>query len=206
VADPTTTVPVARSPIAPAAPVRTVDGWEVSGRSSSAALQLADRSALAKVLVRAEAGGAVQDALVTGFGRAVRRPDGVLVVGSGPGEWLLVGPPNQAAGLLASVPADGFVNAVDVTHGRALMRLTGDPSSAMLAKVCAIDLRDGSVPDGSAFRSSVAKLVVDVVRDDVDGVRSYLLHVERSTGQYLFNALLDAGAEFGIEQGGFESR
>lgn len=205
-ADPTITAPVARSPIAPAAPVHTVDGWEVSGRSSTAALQLADRSALSKVLVRADAGGPVQAALGTGFGRAVRRPDGVLVVGSGPGEWLLVGPPNQAAGLAAGVPADGFVSTVDVTHGRAMIRLTGDASSALLAKVCAIDLRDTATPDGTAFRSSVAKVVVDVVRDDVDGVRSYLLHVERSTGQYLFDALLDAGAEFGIEQGGFDPR
>jgi heterotetrameric sarcosine oxidase gamma subunit len=206
VADPTTTAPVARSPIAPAAPVRTVDGWEVSGRSSTAALQLADRTALSKVLVRAEADGAVQEALGTGFGRAARRADGVLVIGSGPGEWLLLGAPNQAAGLAASVPAEGFVNVVDVSHGRALMRLTGDASSALLGKVCAIDLRDGATPDGTAFRSSVAKVVVDVVRDDVDGVRSYLLHVERSTGQYLFDALLDAGAEFGIEQGGFDPR
>jgi heterotetrameric sarcosine oxidase gamma subunit len=86
------------------------------------------------------------------------------------------------------------------------MRLTGDASSAMLTKVCAIDLRDAATPDGTAFRSSVAKVVVDVVRDDVDGVRSYLLHVERSTGQYLFGALLDAGAEYGIEQGGFAAR
>ena len=201
--------PVARSPIAPAAPVQLQDGWEVSGRSSSAALQLADRSALSKVLVRAGAGGAVQDGLGVGSGRAVRRADGVLVVGSGPGEWLLVGPPNQARSLAGSVPAPdggGLVSTVDVTHGRALVRLTGDAAPALLAKVCAIDLRDRATPDGRAFRSSVAKVVVDVVRDDVDGVRSYLLHVERSTGQYLFDALLDAGSEFGIEPGGFDPR
>ena len=33
--------------------------------------------------------------------------------------------------------------------------------------------------------------------------RSYLLHCERSVGQYLFDALLDAGAEFGVEVDGF---
>ena len=200
--------PVARSPIAVAGPVQLQDGWELSGRSSSADLQLADRSPLSKVLVRAEPGGAVQEGLGVGSGRAVRRADGVLVVGSGPGEWLLVGPPNQGRSLAGSVPADagGLVSTVDVTHGRALVRLTGDAAPALLAKVCAIDLRDRTTPDGRAFRSSVAKVVVDVVRDDVDGVRSYLLHVERSTGQYLFDALLDAGQEFGIEQGGFDPR
>lgn len=207
-ADPTIAAPTARSPIAPAAPVQQQDGWEVSGRSSTAALQLADRSPLSKVLVRAEPGGAVQDGLGVGFGRAVRRPDGVLVVGSGPGEWLLVGPPNQGRELAGSVPVQGagLVSTVDVTHGRALVRLTGEAAPAMLAKVCAIDLRDAATPDGRAFRSSVAKVVVDLVRDDQDGVRSYLLHVERSTGQYLFDSLLDAGQEFGIEQGGFRAR
>ena len=37
-----------------------------------------------------------------------------------------------------------------------------------------------------------------MVRDDEEGVRSYLLHCERSYGQYLFDALMDAGDEFGI--------
>ena len=44
----------------------------------------------------------------------------------------------------------------------------------------------------------VAALVTDLVRDDVGGVPSYLLHCERSSGQYLVDALLDAGAEFGV--------
>jgi hypothetical protein len=51
--------------------------------------------------------------------------------------------------------------------------------------------------DGAAFRSSVASLVTDVVRDDTGPIRSYLLHCERSSGQYLADSLLDAGA-FGI--------
>jgi sarcosine oxidase gamma subunit len=83
------------------------------------------------------------------------------------------------------------------------VRLTGEQAPDMLAKVCGIDFSDEVTPDGAAFRSSVAKLVTDVVRDDLDGERSYLLHCERSSGQYLFDALLDAGDEFGIEIDGF---
>jgi hypothetical protein len=45
----------------------------------------------------------------------------------------------------------------------------------------------------------VAKLVTDIVRDDLDGVPSYLLHCERSSGQYLADAVLDAGVAFGVE-------
>ena len=58
-------------------------------------------------------------------------------------------------------------------------------------------------PDGAAFRSSVAKHLTDIVRDDHDGVLSYLLHCERSLGRYLSDALIDAGDEFGIEVEGF---
>lgn len=189
--------PIARSPIAPAPPVEVVDGWEVSVRRSEGKLRMADLTPLAKMLVRHEA-----PFVGVEHGRT-RRDGDVLTIGSGPGEWTLLGPPGSARELLASVPADGFTSVVDVTHGRALVRLTGASAPSLLAKVCAINLSDRATPDGSAFRSSVAKLVTDVVRDDVGGERSYLLHCERSSGQYLWDSLLDAGEEHGIDIDGF---
>ena len=82
--------------------------------------------------------------------------------------------------------------------------MTGANAPRLLEKVCAIDLDDRSTPDGSAFRSSVAKLVTDVVREDDVGVRSYWLHCEWSSGQFLFDALLDAGNEFDAEVDGWQ--
>jgi len=181
--------PIARSPIAPVAPVAVRDGWEVSGRRSSAALTLADSTALPKLLVRGIG------ALPVPFGRAERH-GGALVVGSGPGEWTVLGEHGGPG------PDGDFVSVIDVTHGRAVVRLHGARAPSLLAKLCAVDLSERVTPNGAAFRSSVAKLVTDVVRDDRDGTPSYLLHCERSSGQYLFDALLDAGAEFGIEATG----
>lgn len=201
--------PIARSPVAPAPPVAVVDGWEVSQRRSDSALRLADRAPMAKVLVRAEPSSPAAAALGVSFGRAARRADGVLVVGSGPGEWLLIGRPNTAPDLAAGLiggNGTGPVGVVDITHGRALVRLTGPDAARALAKLCAIDLRDRVTPDGAAFRSMVANVSTDVVRDDLDGVPSYLLHCERSSGQYLFDALLDACAEFGGDVDGFDPR
>jgi heterotetrameric sarcosine oxidase gamma subunit len=125
------------------------------------------------------------------------------VIGSGPDEWLMLGACGAADALAAQVlpPA----NVVDLTHARALVRLTGADSARLLEKLCAIDLDDRSTPDGSAFRSSVAKLVTDVVREDDAGTRSYWLNCEWSSGQYLFDALLDAGREFGIEVDGWRA-
>lgn len=198
--------PVARSPIRPVEPVTTEHGWKVSGRGSGATLSITDCTPLSKVLVRAPEDGEVARSLGVGFGRAARDGDGILVTGSGPGEWTLIGAPGAAPDMIERVEAasDGeFASAIDVTHGRALIRLSGAQSADLLAKVCSIDLSEETTPDGAAFRSSVAKVVTDVVRDDEDETPAYLLHCERSYGQYLFDALLDAGDEFGVEVSGF---
>ncbi len=196
--------PVARSPISPASPVTVERGWEVSARRSDAGLRITDHTPLAKVLVLASPGGGTARALGVPFGRAARDEHGTLVVGSGPGEWLLLAPPGTAPEVAGRVEVhDGLVSVFDATHGRALVRITGTRTPDLLAKVCAIDFSEEVTPNGAAFRSSVAKLMTDVVRDDEGGVRSYLLHCERSSGQYLFDALLDAGDEFGIEVDGF---
>jgi len=206
---PASTGPVARSPIAPVPPVLVVAGWEVSGCRARAGLTLTDCTPLAKVGVRAPVGGRAAAELAVPFGRAARDPGGTLVVGSGPGEWLLLAAPGQGAALAGRVeelaarfPGE-LITATDLTHGRALMRITGARGDGVLAKVCGIDTGDGITPDGAAFRSSVAAVATDVIRDDAGGVRSYLLHCERSSGGYLFGELLAAGSEFGIEIDGF---
>ena len=189
--------PVARSPIAPAEPVTIVGGWEVSAvRADGAGLTLTDCTPLAKVAV------ASRSAELRGirFGRAAREEDGTLVVGSGPGEWLLIGPPGRAAALAAQAGPDATW--VDLTHGRALVRLTGPDATDVLARLCSADLHDDLVPDGAALRT-VAAVATDIIRDDAGGVRSYLLHCERSVGQYLFDALLQAGAGYGLAVDGF---
>jgi heterotetrameric sarcosine oxidase gamma subunit len=200
------TAPVARSPIAPIPPTTVENGWEVSARRSAAGLKITDRTPLAKVLVMASTEGELARALGVPFGRAARDAHGTLVVGSGPGEWLLLAAPGTSAAVaqrVEEVRDEELVSVFDATHGRALMRITGPRAPDLLAKVCAIDFSEAVTPDGAAFRTSVAKLVTDVVRDDLDGERSYLLHCERSSGQYLFDALIDAGDEFGIEVDGF---
>ncbi len=204
-----TETPVARSPISPPDPV-VRDGWEVSARRSTAELTLVDETPLTKILIRGPFDGALRDVVGTGFGRAARTEQAganVLAIGSGPGEWLVIGVAGTGDILRSHLEATTgktkeFVSVVDLTHGRALMRLQGRRSADVLGKLCGIDLHDDSVPNGAALRTSVAGIATDLVRDD-DGAHaggpSYLLHCERSSGQYLFDALLDAGTEFGIE-------
>jgi sarcosine oxidase, subunit alpha len=205
-------IPVARSPIQPVPPTEVRDGWLVSAVRSPGALRLADRTPLVKLLVRASPQGRVAASLDAPPGRARHDRHGVLVVRSGPDEWLLVAAPDARDVVTSRIDTtdDGPVSVIDVTHGRALMRLSGTVGHRLLAKVCAIDLSDAVTPDGAVFRSSVAKVATDVVRNDLPSpggaertVPSYLLHCERSSGQYLFDALLDAGRELGVQVDGF---
>ncbi len=205
---------VARSPIAPAPPVRVEAGWEVSAGRSDAPLTITDCTPLAKVHLRAPWNGALAKALGVPFGRCGRDgPDGPdrawLVVGSGPGEWFVLAPPGAAAaaaGWLSALAADSapdeFVSVVDLTHGRALVRVTGPDAAELLARLCGADLHDDMAPDGAALRSAVAGVATDIIRDDRD-LPSYLLHCERSSGQYLFDALTGAGESLGIGVDGF---
>jgi heterotetrameric sarcosine oxidase gamma subunit len=141
-------------------------------------------------------------------------PRGWLVIGSGPGEWFVLAPPGAAtavAGWLGTMAAgsapEEFVSVVDLTHGRALMRITGPGAAGLLARLCGADLHDDMAPAGAALRSAVAGVSTDIVRDDIMNDRawvpSYLLHCERSSGQYLFSALVDAGGPLGIGVDGF---
>ncbi len=193
--------PIARSPIRPLEPSTILEGWEVSGARSQAPLTICDVTPLAKVTVRSD-----QDLFDVAYGRARRDEHGTLVVGSAPQEWLLVGSPGSAEVLTERVGDHGFTVVVDITHGRAMLRLTGAEAATMLAKVCAVDLGDHMAPNGAAFRAPVVAVVTDVIRDDQDSTPSYLLHCERSSGQYLFDALTDAGAEFGLGVDGFTAR
>ena len=186
-------VPIARSPVAQAGPLQIANGWEVSGRKSAASLRLADLSQSTKIGVKS-----ADSPFEITYGRSARRGPWI-VAGSGPGEWTLLGPVGESI----DVATTGFATVIDLTHGRALMRLTGQRAAMVMSMLCSIDLSEPMCPDGAAFRASVANLTTDVIRDDVDGTLSYLLHCERSSGQFLFDALLDAGTEYGIDVEGF---
>jgi heterotetrameric sarcosine oxidase gamma subunit len=190
----------------PAGRTTVIDGWEYSAGAESGPVVVSDRSPMAKVLVRAAAVEPVGSSLGTRFGRAAW-VGGRLVVGSGPDEWLVVGPPGRAAEIVEEVHGDvravasGPSVVVDVTHGRALLRLSGPETMTLLRRVTAVDLDDRLVPNGSALRTSVARVVTDLVRDDYDGLPSYLLHCERSSGRYLQQSLLAAGSTLGAVAG-----
>ena len=162
-------------------------------------LTLADAGSTTKILVRAGPDTAAATALAVPYGQSREGDDGILICGSRPDEWTLYAPTGRSAQVAATVPTGGFVTVIDLTHGRAMIRMSGRSSIAALGKVCNIDFDDDMVPAGAVFSAAVAGVSCDLVRDDQDGQRSYFLTCERSFGRYVFVALADAGIEFGID-------
>jgi heterotetrameric sarcosine oxidase gamma subunit len=213
------TTPIARSPITQAPPVTLDAGWEVSARRSLAPLRLIDCTPCQKFLIRTATGSAAARMLGVSPGRATHDDSRRLVAGIGHEEWLMVGPPGLSLPSHLTASSDGgfeLVTIVEVTHARALIRIVGKDSAKVMSKLCGIDFRDKISPDNTALRTSMAGLMVEIVRNDLANRSpdnagsdatglSYLILCERSAGQYLFDVLLDAGKEFGIDIEGFGS-
>ncbi len=153
-------------------------------------LQLTDVSATTKLLVRSDI---QQFGVPFGASTAV---DTALICGTRPGEWLILGNPEACTSAASTTDTNGFTNVIDLTHARALFRLSGAPAASALEKVCSLDWSDEMTPDGAVVSASVAKVTCDIIRNDTSGRPSYLLACDRSFGQYLFDALDDACREF----------
>lgn len=158
-------------------------------------LRLVDVSDTTKLLVRSDA-----QQFGVAFGASTHVGE-ALVCGSRPDEWLLLGQADACAAAADTVATGGFTNVIDHTHSRALFRLTGVAATALLEKVCSLDWTDAMTPDGAVVSASVARVNSDIIRNDTDGQPSYLIACDRSFGQYLFDVLIDAGAEFDLAVG-----
>jgi sarcosine oxidase subunit alpha len=115
-----------------------------------------------------------------------RRSDGNLVWSVSPGEWTVLGGRPES-------------DVVDLTHVRAMFRLTGDSARDLINRLCGLDLTDGMFPSDAAARTLFAEVATEIVRDDSEGVPSYLLLPSRSFSVYIREVIEDAGTEFGLE-------
>jgi heterotetrameric sarcosine oxidase gamma subunit len=115
----------------------------------------------------------------------------------GPERWLVVDRRDRLESLAASLDgAMGVGFAVtDLSQARTVLRIAGARARDVLAKGCALDLDPGIFPIGSCAATSVAGLAAVLVA--VDDVPTYDLHVARTYGQYVWEWVLEAAAEYG---------
>ena len=134
--------------------------------------------------------------------RAYPQSDCTRIARLAPGEALVLADRNGAAPLIETLDqawsmaeADGcFRVARDETS--CWLLLTGAHAPSMLAKVCAVDLRPKAFAPDAIAQTNVARLNVIVIRGDIGPVPAFDLITDIASAVYLWDALLDAMAEY----------
>ena len=119
-------------------------------------------------------------------------------VWSGPDRWLahsLQEPPGGMEALLAPLAAHAAI--VDLSHARALMRISGPRARDALAKGLPIDLHPRAFGPGDTAMTAVAHIAVQLWQ--TDATPAYVLSVPRSLAGSLWDWLAAAAAEHGLE-------
>lgn len=187
--------PTFHSPIA--TPTATAEGT----------LHVSDLSGVPVVLIQGEAEGA----LAKQFSAVPSKPGQVVDVGEGflarlmPQEFYLFGKSTEAklpsaTGIEAGF-GNAFVHAADLTHGKAVVKLSGATAAQALSKICGLDFDETVFPTGQVKQTSAAKIKTLIARSDENDTPTYYLQVERPFGQYFWETLWDAGQEFGMSVG-----
>ena len=128
-----------------------------------------------------------QVALVANSGSPVRccrlTAESALFVSASP---VIIPPAPEACG-----------HSTDVTSGRTIVAVAGPRSVDLLRASTQVDVRDRALPDRRCVQTSVARVPATIIRFDRLGVPAYEILVARDLGEYLWDALLDAGAPLG---------
>ncbi|HDS0917530.1 TPA: sarcosine oxidase [Pseudomonas putida] len=132
---------------------------------------------------------------------AVRQDDGSWVARLSQTEYLLLGnlanDGARVAGLEAGWVQDAPRNyLLPRQDSHAWLQLSGVYGSAVMAKLCAVDLRAGAFPVGAVAQTSVARINVIVVNVGSDERPALQLLFDRASLGYLREAMLDAMDEF----------
>jgi sarcosine oxidase subunit gamma len=121
----------------------------------------------------------------TATGSAIR------VLWLGPDEWLVV--QNMTAAPISEGRARDRVSIVDVSHGRAALRLRGPDVRDALAKGCAVDLDARAFPPARCAQTAIGR--ISVILDHVEpGV--FDVYCSRSYAGSFWHWITEACAEY----------
>lgn len=175
------------------------------GSAGLAMAELADFE-LVQVMVRRGQSSAVVQACAEAFGKAAPATpqavsaDGVLLVWSGPDQFLVLSPRGPGSAMeRARLAFAGTASLSEQSDGRSLLSISGARARDMLAKVCSLDLHPAAFPVGAAAATSIDHTAVNLWRgEDHSGEAVFHLLVFASFAESLWRTLLDSGAEYGI--------
>ena len=114
-----------------------------------------------------------------------------------PGGWLIQAPANDGNALVRRLAAalDGIAAVVDQSHGRCVLRLSGQQARAVLAKLCRLDLHPRSFAVGASATTLVGHVACTMRL--VDETPAFDLIVGASYATWLLEELVEAADGFG---------
>lgn len=168
-----------------------------SGGAPGVTLQERRPSTLAQLFVHGGAGKvartfpALEDCALPGPGRASRQRDNT-VLWTGPDQWVLV----SGGSLVLPTSGDGSsdVTVTDLSHARTAIRVSGPHAVDVLLKGCPLDLERFSVDDCAGSLLGHVNVLLHRESD-----ACFDVYVFRSFGLALWEWILDASMEFGVE-------
>ena len=161
---------------------------------------LADETANGKIMVEGEEAGSVWGSQPVAIGsrvpadseRVYRLRDDCFFVSTSPGRDIAV-----RRGLTQQASAR-FVTVTNLTHAWSEIRVLGMSASTLMSRVCGLDFANGALPDGAAKQTSVARTTQLVIRRDAADLPAFSVLGARSLAAYLWDILLEAGADLRI--------
>ncbi len=192
-----------------------VAGWRVVERYTSVEAEVIaarERVALADVTPHGKLhieGTAALEAVKAAFGSAPEQIGSGISVNMGQlyrlrhDQFYLSTPPGEestAQARLEAVIAAGalFVTVTDQTQGLADLRLLGPASRAVLSKLCGLNFHPEAFPNRAARQTSLAKTKQLILRRDFGSLPAYTIIGAQSLSAYVWEAIMQAGREFGM--------
>jgi len=104
-----------------------------------------------------------------------------------------------------NIPEDAHAIVTDVTSGYTLINIQGPKSRDFLSRITSADLSNEAFPYMSAKEIDFAYARPLALRVTYEGELGWELHVPTEFSVHVYEALLDAGAEFGLKHAGFQA-
>ncbi len=147
------------------------------------------------------------DSLAVGDVRKVSNPARGSLARLTADECLILCEPEAVADWISALgePTRDRVYIIDQTSGLCGVRLVGPGSDALLSKLSEFDTSPGAFANMSCAQSRFAEIHGTIVRTDLGPLPSYDLFFSREFGEYAWDAIFEAGEEFGAAPVGLKA-
>jgi heterotetrameric sarcosine oxidase gamma subunit len=122
--------------------------------------------------------------------------DGKSAYGFAPGKFLIISDEDGLADKLAQAVSSEKGTAIDLSHGRTVIRISGPKAEWVLAKFFAVDFSLPSIPVGSGISTNHHDIFAQIQRTGSD---QFDLTIFRSFARAFWTSLCHASEEVGYE-------